>query len=42
MDMVEVLSCIKDWELADQHKQHTTEKETKDLEAVFEAMCRGP
>ena len=37
-DMVEVLSCIKDWELADQHKQHTVEKETKDLEAVFEAM----
>jgi hypothetical protein len=37
-DMVEVLSCIKDWELADQHKQHTVEKETKDLEAAFEAM----
>jgi hypothetical protein len=37
-DMVEVLSCIKDWELADQHKQHTVEKETKDLEVVFEAM----
>jgi hypothetical protein len=35
---VEVLSCIKDWELADQHKQHIVEKETKDLEAVFEAM----
>ena len=37
-DMVEVLSCIKDWELADLHKQHTVEKETKDLEAAFEAM----
>jgi hypothetical protein len=36
--MVEVLSCIKDSELADQHKQHTVEKETKDLEATFEAM----
>jgi hypothetical protein len=33
--MVDVLSCIKDWELADQHKQHTVEKETKDLEATF-------
>ncbi|KAJ1270100.1 hypothetical protein BS78_06G028600 [Paspalum vaginatum] len=38
IDMVEVLSCIKDWELADQHKQHTVEKETKDLETAFEAM----
>ncbi|XP_039851477.1 zinc finger BED domain-containing protein RICESLEEPER 2-like [Panicum virgatum] len=37
-DLVEVLSCIKDWELADLHKQHTVEKETKDLEAAFEAM----
>jgi hypothetical protein len=37
-DMVEVLSCIKDWELADQHKQHTVEKETKDLEETFEDM----
>jgi hypothetical protein len=34
--MVEVLSCIKDWELADQHKRHTVEKGTKDLEATFE------
>jgi hypothetical protein len=37
-DMVEVLSCIKDWGLADQHKQHTVEKETKELESTFEAM----
>ena len=37
-DMVEVLSCIKDWELADQHKQHTAKKETKELESAFEAM----
>jgi hypothetical protein len=37
-DMVDVLSCIKDWELADQHKQHIVEKKTKDLEAAFEAM----
>jgi hypothetical protein len=36
--MVEVLSCIKDWELADQHKQHTVEKETKYLEATFKDM----
>jgi len=26
LDMVEVLSCIKDWKLADLHKQHTVEK----------------
>jgi hypothetical protein len=37
-NMVEVLSCIKDWELADQHKQHTVEKDTKDLKATFEDM----
>ncbi|WVZ96364.1 hypothetical protein U9M48_042015 [Paspalum notatum var. saurae] len=37
-DMVEVLSCIKDWELANLHKQHTVEKETKELEVAFEAM----
>jgi hypothetical protein len=36
--MVEVLSCIKDWELANKHKQHTVEKETKELESAFEAM----
>jgi hypothetical protein len=36
--MVEVLSCIKDWELADLHSQHTVEKDTKELEIVFEAM----
>jgi hypothetical protein len=35
--MVEVLSCIKDWELANQHKQHTVEKKTKELESAFEA-----
>jgi hypothetical protein len=37
-DMVEVLSCIKDWELADLHSQHTVENDTKELEVVFEAM----
>jgi hypothetical protein len=37
-DMVEVLSCIKDWELGDLHSQHTVEKDTKELEVVFEAM----
>jgi hypothetical protein len=36
--MVEILSCIKDWELADLHSQHTMEKDTKELEVVFEAM----
>jgi hypothetical protein len=30
--------CIKDWELADQHKKHIMEKETKVLEATFEVM----
>jgi hypothetical protein len=38
IDMVEVLSCIKDWELADQHKQYTVEKETKYLKEIFEDM----
>lgn len=37
-DMVEVISCIKDWELANHHKQDIVEKETNDLEATFEAM----
>jgi hypothetical protein len=27
-DIVEVLSCIKDWELVDLHSQHTVEKDT--------------
>jgi hypothetical protein len=36
--MVDVLSCIKDWELADHHKQHTGDKETNELEATFDAM----
>lgn len=34
-DMVQVLSCIKDWELADQHMQHNLESETKILEAML-------
>jgi hypothetical protein len=37
-DMVEVLSCLKDWELADAQLQHNIEKETKDLELAFENM----
>ncbi|WVZ74217.1 hypothetical protein U9M48_022429 [Paspalum notatum var. saurae] len=37
-DMVEVLSCIKDWELADIHLQHTVEEETEELEEVHENM----
>jgi hypothetical protein len=37
-NMVEVLSCIKDWELADKHMQNTVEKETKELESTFENM----
>jgi hypothetical protein len=37
-DMVEVLSCLKDRELADVHLQHYVEKETKDLELAFENM----
>jgi hypothetical protein len=36
--MVEVLSCIKDWELSDKHMQNTVEKETKELESTFENM----
>lgn len=37
-DMVEVLSCIKDWELADKHMQNTIENDTKELEATYENM----
>ena len=37
-DMVEVLSCIKDQELADLHKQHEVEKDTKELEVTFESL----
>ncbi|WVZ69805.1 hypothetical protein U9M48_018534 [Paspalum notatum var. saurae] len=37
-DMVEVLNCIKDWELADTHLQHTVEEETEELEEVHENM----
>jgi hypothetical protein len=36
--MVEVLSCIKDWELVDKHMQNTIEKEIKELESTFENM----
>ncbi|WVZ76741.1 hypothetical protein U9M48_024686 [Paspalum notatum var. saurae] len=32
------LTLDMDWELADLHKQHTVEKESKELEAAFEAM----
>jgi hypothetical protein len=37
-DMVEVLSCIKNGELADLHKQHEVEKETKELEVAYESL----
>jgi hypothetical protein len=37
-DMVEVLSCIKDWELADAHLQHIVEEETRELEAEHENL----
>jgi hypothetical protein len=37
-DMVEALSCIKDWELADKHMQNTVENDTKELEATYENM----
>jgi hypothetical protein len=36
--MVEVLSCIKDWELTDLHKQHDVEKDTNELEVAFESL----
>jgi hypothetical protein len=34
--MVEVLSCLKDWEVVDAHVQHNVEKETKELEWAFD------
>jgi hypothetical protein len=36
--MVEVLSCLKDCELADAHLQHNVKKETKELELAFDNM----
>ncbi|KAJ1278828.1 hypothetical protein BS78_04G108900 [Paspalum vaginatum] len=37
-DMVEVLSCLKNWKLADLHMQHDVE-DTKEMEAIFESMA---
>jgi hypothetical protein len=37
-DMVEVLSCIKDWELADAHLQHIMEEKTWELKAEHENL----
>jgi hypothetical protein len=37
-DMVEILSCIKDWELADSHMQHNVEKDTKEMELIHASM----
>ena len=37
-DMVEILSCIKDWELANSHMQHNVEKDTKEMELIHESM----
>jgi hypothetical protein len=36
--MVEVISCIKDWKLADNHMQNTVENDMKELEATYENM----
>ena len=41
IDMFEVLSCIKDWELANKHMQNTVEKETKVLKSTFENVGNG-
>jgi hypothetical protein len=37
-DMVEILSCIKDWELTDAHLQHSVEDDTQELEAEHENL----
>lgn len=34
-NMLEVLSCVKDCELADLHSQHMVEKETKGFKAIL-------
>jgi hypothetical protein len=36
--MVEILSCIKDWELADTHLQHSMEEDTQELKAEHENL----
>lgn len=33
-----MLSCLKDWELANLHKQHSVEKDTDELQTAFDAM----
>jgi hypothetical protein len=38
-DMVEVLSCIKDWELADSHIQHNLERDTTVIESILESIA---
>jgi hypothetical protein len=40
-DMVEVLSCIKDWRLVDMRSQHIVKKEAKELEATVQTI-HGP
>ena len=37
-DMVEILSCIKDWELADKHLQHNLEMDTTDIKAIRDTL----
>jgi hypothetical protein len=37
-DMVDILSCIKDWELAGSHMQQNVEKDTKEMEVIHESM----
>jgi hypothetical protein len=36
--MVEILSCIKDWELVDSYMQNCVDKETKEFEDELENM----
>jgi hypothetical protein len=37
-DMVEILSCIKDWELVDAHLQQSVEEDTQELEAEHDNL----
>jgi hypothetical protein len=37
-DMVEILSCIKDWELVDAHLQYSVEEDTQELEAEHDNL----
>nr|ACG26124.1 hypothetical protein [Zea mays] len=39
--MVDVLSYIKDWELANSHMQHNLERDTTNIESILESISQS-